>query len=90
MSSCRDPYCHPYVRGLLQLVQLASRECATRGTVSYVGRSNTRITSRFMVLCLVSHNVGPGWDKLNPDDPEEEECLRVAMYFRCSSVTGMI
>ncbi|GMN75049.1 hypothetical protein TIFTF001_054507, partial [Ficus carica] len=56
------------------------------------GRTPKQSIGAFVVLSLASHNVGPGWDELNPDDLEEDrsECLSVALYFRCSFVGRMI
>ncbi|GMN28718.1 hypothetical protein TIFTF001_002153 [Ficus carica] len=64
------------VRGLLWLVQLTSSwrqgnvlpeiPQATSG-----GRTPEQLVGVPVVLCQVNHNVGPGWDKLNPDDPDK-------------------
>ncbi|GMN56006.1 hypothetical protein TIFTF001_025129 [Ficus carica] len=65
------------VHSLLRLVQPASSWC--RGNVplevqraTLGGRTPEQPVGVFIVLSLASHNVGPDWDKLNLDDPEED------------------
>ncbi|GMN60788.1 hypothetical protein TIFTF001_029874 [Ficus carica] len=36
------------------------------------GRTPKQLVGVFVVLSLAIHNIGPGSDELNPDDPEED------------------
>ena len=54
-------------------VELALRECAAGGIASLSrGRTPEQSVGAFVVLSLASHNVGPSWDELNPNDSKED------------------
>ncbi|GMN58741.1 hypothetical protein TIFTF001_027839 [Ficus carica] len=86
------------VCGLLWLVQLASSW--HRGNVpsevpraTSGGRTPKQSVGVFVLLSLASHNVGPAWEELNLDDPEEhssEDDTRYDSGPMCSFVGGMI
>ncbi|GMN20235.1 hypothetical protein TIFTF001_039937 [Ficus carica] len=56
----------------LSLVGVEGMCCQRYGELPRVVEHPNNLLVFLWCSCLASHNVGPGWDELNPDDPKED------------------